>query len=113
MGKGKFGKYTVNVNDIIGVRFGNLVVVELAGELREEYDGVRGHHNKHRYLYKCKCDCGSERVVRRDPLLEGITKSCGCSRIKVRRKGVRKEEYGLYNGIKMLPKVRLELNIFA
>lgn len=113
MSKGKFGKYTVNVNDIIGARFGNLIVVELAGELREEYDGVNGHHNKHRYLYKCKCDCGEERVVRRDSLLEGITKSCGCSRIKVCRKGVRKEEYNLYNRVKMLPRVRLELNIFA
>jgi len=103
-----YGKYRVNVNDIIGVRFGNLVVVELAGDFREEYEGIR-HHDKHRYLYKVKCDCGEEKLVRRDPLLEGITKSCGCLRRGVRRKGVSKEKYNIYNdSIKMLPKVYLE-----
>ena len=29
----KYGKYRVNVNDIIGVRFGNLVVVKSMKEL--------------------------------------------------------------------------------
>ena len=28
----------------------------------------------------CKCDCGSEVVVRRDYLTDGVTKSCGCLR---------------------------------
>ena len=102
-----YGKYRVDVNDIIGARFGNLIVVELAGDFRDVYNGAK-YYDKHRYLYKCVCDCGKEKLIRRDPLLEGITKSCGCLRKSDRRKGVSKEKYNIYNdSIKMLPKVYL------
>lgn len=48
--------------------FGKLTV------LREYRD------NKGRYKCECKCSCGNTCVIRRDALLSGSTRSCGCLR---------------------------------
>lgn len=29
-------------------------------------------------MYRCRCDCGNEKIVRGSHLLDGTTKSCGC-----------------------------------
>ena len=49
----------------IGDRFGNLTIIE---KLPTEKS----------FEYKCKCDCGNERIFRSTPLLTGNNKSCGC-----------------------------------
>lgn len=55
--------------DLTGKRFGRWVVLN------------RGGVNKHgRILWKCRCDCGSEREVSSGNLLRHLTKSCGCQR---------------------------------
>lgn len=55
-----------NSNPIIaGTRFGRLLV-------KEEIFGRRLRH------YLCECDCGTEKIVRRDHLLETRVRSCGC-----------------------------------
>lgn len=56
------------VKNIIGERFGRLVVLEKT---------TNKDNGGHLY-YKCKCDCGKECEVTRGPLLTGRTKSCGC-----------------------------------
>lgn len=54
--------------DLLRERFGKLIVVE---EIKERAsDG--------RVLWKCKCDCGKESVVRSTHLVRGKIKSCGC-----------------------------------
>lgn len=50
-----------------GKRFGNLTVLERVGK-----DKARN------ILWKCRCDCGNEIVVRTCELNRGHTKSCGC-----------------------------------
>ena len=58
------------VRDITGVRNGRLVAVELVG---------RNHEG--RALWRCLCDCGTEKTVQGNNLVrEGGTKSCGCLR---------------------------------
>ena len=53
--------------DLIGQRFGRLVVIEEAGR------------NKRRnMLWLCKCSCGAEVTVSNGNLQSGRTKSCGC-----------------------------------
>lgn len=52
--------------DWIGVRFGMLQVVDYAGKK----DGS--------HLWKCRCDCGNELLVRQSNLKSGHTISCGC-----------------------------------
>lgn len=57
--------------DLIGKRFGRLVVIEQA-----EKDKW-GH-----YEWSCLCDCGREKVIRDSSLRNGNTKSCGCWRVE-------------------------------
>lgn len=53
--------------DLIGKRFGRLVVVKLVGK------------NKQRNCdWLCMCDCGEKRVISSRYLRDGDTKSCGC-----------------------------------
>ncbi|WP_195267485.1 AP2 domain-containing protein [Eubacterium sp. 1001713B170207_170306_E7] len=50
-----------------------------------------------RYIYfLCECQCGTTRWFRGDGVLNGKTKSCGCSR----RKDLTGKEYGLLKAIK-------------
>ena len=55
--------------DLIGHRFGKLVVVEYAGR-----------NERRESLWRCVCDCGNESVVRGDVLRRGTTESCGCGK---------------------------------
>ena len=54
-------------NNLPGTRFGKLVVVE-------ECD--RSKHGDR--MWKCRCDCGAETVIRTSTLTRGDAKSCGC-----------------------------------
>ncbi len=57
--------------DISGLRFGRLTVIEKVGVTN---GGGRGSKS----LWLCKCDCGNEKVILRNSLVSGNTKSCGC-----------------------------------
>lgn len=56
----------IDSTDILGNRYGQLVVVSEA----EKRGGM--------YHYLCKCDCGNEKVIQRYSLTQGKTISCGC-----------------------------------
>lgn len=62
--------------DLTGQRFGMLVVLEQAGV------SVNPNGSPGTALWRCKCDCGNETVVRSANLRRGITSSCGCLRRK-------------------------------
>ena len=59
--------------DIIGKRYGSLVVIE-----REGTHVTSGGRKLTTWL--CKCDCGNTTIVSRKKLQEGRRKSCGCNR---------------------------------
>lgn len=64
--------------DLIGKRFGKLVVLE-QGETRRTKGGSS-------YItWKCKCDCGNTVTVSGGNLRKGNTKSCGCELEKLRK----------------------------
>lgn len=54
--------------DLVGQRFGRLVVIKLAATAAEA--GVT--------MWLCRCDCGTEKVLRRNNLQAKNTFSCGC-----------------------------------
>lgn len=54
------------VKDITRKRFGKLTVLKLQTT------------KKHKTYWLCQCDCGNTKVIRKDHLLSGATKSCGC-----------------------------------
>lgn len=57
-----------SLKNIVGHRFGKLVVLERDSEPR----------NSKRVFWRCVCDCGNETVVSGTNLRTGNTKSCGC-----------------------------------
>jgi len=59
-------------NDLVGKRFGRLLVTAFAGMLRGP-TSIRGWST-----WQCLCDCGTTLLVRRGSLTSGNTKSCGC-----------------------------------
>lgn len=64
----------VSAANISGERFGRLLAIEL-------FDITSGGA---RWL--CRCDCGTEKVVRLCSLRTGATKSCGCLNLELSRK---------------------------
>ena len=58
-------------NNLIGQRFGKLVVLE-----RAENDKF----GKTRWL--CQCDCGNQKIINGSSLKRGLTISCGCNKIE-------------------------------
>lgn len=52
--------------ELIGKRFGRLIVIE--------YAGTKGRNR----LWRCKCDCGNEKLAIACSLRNGSLKSCGC-----------------------------------
>lgn len=57
--------------DLIGKRFGRLVVIAQA-EKKVYPCGAQMRQ------WKCRCDCGNETIVNTGALTSGNTKSCGC-----------------------------------
>lgn len=58
--------------NLTGSRFGRLVALS--------WEGVSVKNGNSQW--RCRCDCGREVVADSQNLKSGITKSCGCSRIK-------------------------------
>lgn len=54
--------------DLTGRKFCRLTPIKLSQEKSD------GHHA----FWECQCDCGNTIIVRKDSLLSGHTKSCGC-----------------------------------
>lgn len=62
----------IRIHDITGKRFGRLVAVERAE------DAIIPKTGKKVPRYKCVCDCGNVKIVRKVSLTSGYTRSCGC-----------------------------------
>ena len=79
-----------NLLDLRGHRFGRLTVIA-------EADPMRTHR-----AWRCRCDCGIEKVVRANALRQGCTISCGCLRAEtIRRHGLsRTPEYRIWVGLR-------------
>ena len=56
--------------NLAGMRFGRLTVVCVH------------HWKKNKRWWVCKCDCGTEKVVRSDGLTGGDNVSCGCKKVE-------------------------------
>lgn len=100
----------VDVNDIVGKRFGKLTVLGL--ERIDRYFFCNGKYSNRQYYYRCLCDCGNESIVLRNNLFskkrptiqcyECGKKDCGNrAREKVQTHGMtRTRPYRIYCGMK-------------
>lgn len=64
-------------NPLLGETFGYLKI------LRRDYG-----HKRQKFL--CKCFCGKEKIIRKDHLISGKIKSCGCKQSELSTKTKRK-----------------------
>jgi len=64
------------LNDLTGKKFGRLTVLERHGT------------SSNPVMWKCRCDCGTEKPIAYKHLKYGGTVSCGCYRSEVSRKSV-------------------------
>lgn len=55
--------------DLVGRRFGKLTVIENTGEQKDRY-----------WVWRCRCDCGTEIFVNTRRLSKGIVSHCGCEK---------------------------------
>lgn len=69
------------MKNLIGKKFGKILVLD--------YDGVRP---KYQHYWKCKCDCGVEKVICGYHLTSGHTTSCGCYAKERRKEGTTKHD---------------------
>lgn len=76
--------------DIVGQRFGRLVVLSYAGKSK----------------WNCQCDCGNTTISLGESLKKGLTKSCGCYHSDLMSEvGKRVAKERAENGYKYLPNV--------
>lgn len=66
----------IDVNDIVGKKFGRLTVVEYSHNTKTY--GEEGTIKAVTHFYTCQCECGIKCIVRRGNLTSGHTVSCGC-----------------------------------
>ena len=67
-----------NIHNLIGQRFGNLVVIKQA-QNGGAFNVVR---------WECLCDCGNTTIVYANALTKGFTRSCGCLKGSVGEKNI-------------------------
>ena len=60
------GHFIITYDDLTGKRFSSWTVLSLLKE------------SKNRYKYLCRCQCGKEKLVLTQNLINGRSKSCGC-----------------------------------
>ena len=84
------------MNDFIGKKFGRLTVVEYVGKDKNK-----------KSMFLCKCDCGKSKVVNRNNLVTGTTKSCGCIKVELLKskskkysKNTHEKLYNTWTGMK-------------
>lgn len=88
------GKKMATVNglgqrsDIVGQKFGRLLVLEFAGLT-----------DKGATLFLCQCDCGNQKVIRAKSILAKSAKSCGCLHREAAAENLRRARFkhGLSN----------------
>ena len=70
--EGIYKKSQAIIDEMIGQRFGKLIVKEFAG-YQTKSDGVN------QAMFRCECDCGNDNfIVAGNSLRSGLTLSCGC-----------------------------------
>lgn len=72
--------------DLTGQRFGRLVVLGRT----DDHINPGGSHV---IMYRCKCDCGNETIVRGGYLRIGKTRSCGCKKLEIGEKNKKFNEF--------------------
>ena len=78
--------------DLLGQRFGKLVVIE--------YVGTKTYKNGNKFSqWLCRCDCGGTKIATGTNLKRGVTTSCGCAikEAAMKRDSVGNKKHGYHD----------------
>lgn len=84
------GRPMVDQSEIIGRRFGRLVVEDV-------FRDYRGRKKKTIFCH-CRCDCGKKTIVAKQDLFK-FTKSCGCLQEEIQHHESKTRLYRIHQGI--------------
>ena len=95
------GKIKVRNEDLIGKRYGRLVV--------DSYSHCKNNY----HFFKCKCDCGNEKIALKSHIINGATSSCGCLHKETQAEKMRKRRiyYNLFGRQFTIEEIEKELGI--
>jgi hypothetical protein len=82
------------ITDLTGKRFGRLKVLSLTD---------RWTPKKHQRYWLCQCECGNEKQVTTQQLVNKGTQSCGCLTLEVNSKRSIGNEFGKIHGLSYHP----------
>lgn len=95
--KNRKSKFNHEYDNLIGMRFGNLLVIKKIEVPRKNINKSK------RVLYECKCDCGTILNIKANILFRGRKRSCGCLRRTISQTQNSKEyltaEYSAYKSM--------------
>lgn len=82
----------IKKEQIIGKKFNNWTIIEYSHR-KPKYcfdkkigkKRVRGYI----YFYKCKCECGKEKIINIESITRGTSKSCGCKLVEFSKKNIK------------------------
>lgn len=84
------------VINLVGERFGRWTVLERA----EKPINSRSSSA----FWKCRCDCGTEKIISGNVLRQGKSKSCGCLNKEPRAKDITGQRFGKLTVLKRVPR---------
>jgi hypothetical protein len=84
----KITEYGRGLIDIVGKRYGNLLVIENSGQRK-----------RNRILWKCKCNCGIEKLLLKSSLESGLVVSCGCHKASIAKNRAGDKHWNWKGGI--------------
>ena len=79
---------------IIGKKYGYLLVLEKTKSIKHIFKKSKGYAT----WYKCRCDCGNIKEIKKGHLINGAITSCGCKNIRKRELNGRWKGYGHIRG---------------
>ena len=82
-----------NIKDLTGQRFGRLVALERTNQR---------HGNC--FLWRCKCDCGNEKLISTYFLTHALSRSCGCLQDESRKADIAGQRFGRLTAIEPVGK---------
>jgi 5-methylcytosine-specific restriction endonuclease McrA len=88
-----------------GTKFNHLTIIKL--------HHIVWKYQRSNYYYLCQCDCGKRKIIVKESIRNGETKSCGCYRRKLCGKSHRKEKFmssarAIYRLLKIRAKNKLQ-----
>lgn len=74
------------LKDLTGQKFSELIVIKRSESIKIKTETSK--ETQYRTMYLCRCICGKEKDIKRESLINGWVKSCGCIKETPKYQGI-------------------------